>query len=185
MLSSLTCFVGLEYYALRYSHQLYYYPSLSVLLVIDSASLCTILGVLWGSYLSVARDTLPLCGTRNARSLSLLLRCLGVRLPTYWNVRRHLGNQHEDHFRADKTYTLIQRLAHNVIKTGLRKINSSYSRVSLQDLCAKVFRGVGKAGGDHEGLSGFSFLREFQKAFICALYLACGRFRLMGRFRVA
>ncbi|CAM9589888.1 unnamed protein product [Ectocarpus sp. 4 AP-2014] len=46
--------------------------------------------------------------------------------------------EHESTFRADKTYTLIQRLAHNVIKTGLRKINSSYSRVSLQDLCEKV-----------------------------------------------
>lgn len=41
-------------------------------------------------------------------------------------------------FRMDKTFTLIQRLAHNVIKTGLRKINASYSRVSLQDLCEKV-----------------------------------------------
>lgn len=48
--------------------------------------------------------------------------------------------QHEAIFRADKTYTLIQRLAHNVIKTGLRKINSSYSRISLQDLCEKVWR---------------------------------------------
>lgn len=47
--------------------------------------------------------------------------------------------QHDATFRADKTYTLIQRLAHNVIKTGLRKINSSYSRVSLQDLCEKVW----------------------------------------------
>eukprot|EP00752_Nemacystus_decipiens_P002345 g2216.t1 len=46
--------------------------------------------------------------------------------------------EHEAIFRADKTYTLIQRLAHNVIKTGLRKINSSYSRISLQDLCEKV-----------------------------------------------
>lgn len=46
--------------------------------------------------------------------------------------------QHESVFRADETYTLIQRLAHNVIKTGLRKINSSYSRISLQDLCEKV-----------------------------------------------
>lgn len=46
--------------------------------------------------------------------------------------------QHEATFREDKTYTLIQRLAHNVIKTGLRKINSSYSRISLQDLCEKV-----------------------------------------------
>ncbi|CAN0456681.1 unnamed protein product [Discosporangium mesarthrocarpum] len=41
-------------------------------------------------------------------------------------------------FREDKTYTLIQRLAHNVIKTGLRKISASYSRISLKDLCDKV-----------------------------------------------
>lgn len=41
-------------------------------------------------------------------------------------------------FRADKTYTLIQRLGHNVIKTGLRKINISYSRISLQDIAAKL-----------------------------------------------
>ena len=60
--------------------------------------------------------------------------------------------QHEDHFRTDKTYTLIQRLAHNVIKTGLRKINSSYSRVSLQDLCTKVEKNgsVRKGGGGRE-----------------------------------
>ncbi|CAN0304283.1 unnamed protein product, partial [Ectocarpus fasciculatus] len=52
--------------------------------------------------------------------------------------KTHAQLQHESTFRVDKTYTLIQRLAHNVIKTGLRKINSSYSRVSLQDLCEKV-----------------------------------------------
>ncbi len=43
-----------------------------------------------------------------------------------------------DVFQADKTYTLILRLAHNVIKTGLRKINLAYSRISISDLCEKV-----------------------------------------------
>jgi len=33
---------------------------------------------------------------------------------------------------------LILRLRHNVIKTGLRKINLSYSRISLADISAKL-----------------------------------------------
>jgi len=41
-------------------------------------------------------------------------------------------------FKKDKTYTLIQRLRHNVIKTGLRKINTSYSRISFVDICSKL-----------------------------------------------
>jgi len=41
-------------------------------------------------------------------------------------------------FRTDKTFTLIQRLRHNVIKTGLRKINTSYSRISLAEICSKL-----------------------------------------------
>ncbi|CAM9767497.1 unnamed protein product [Chrysoparadoxa australica] len=41
-------------------------------------------------------------------------------------------------FRRDSTFTLIQRLAHNVIKTGLRKVNLSYSKISLADVCSKV-----------------------------------------------
>jgi len=41
-------------------------------------------------------------------------------------------------FHADKTYNLIQRLRPNVIKTGLRKINLSYSRISFEDICSKL-----------------------------------------------
>ncbi|CAG8671298.1 10588_t:CDS:10 [Acaulospora morrowiae] len=41
-------------------------------------------------------------------------------------------------FRADKTYTLILRLRHNVIKTGIRMISLSYSRISLRDICLKL-----------------------------------------------
>jgi 26S proteasome regulatory subunit N3 len=43
-----------------------------------------------------------------------------------------------DAFKADKTYTLILRLRHNVIKTGLRKINVSYSKISFDDICTKL-----------------------------------------------
>jgi len=45
---------------------------------------------------------------------------------------------HGPTFHADKTYTLIQRLRHNVIKTGLRKINLSYSKISLEDIRVKL-----------------------------------------------
>lgn len=47
-------------------------------------------------------------------------------------------DQFKDTFRTDKTFTLVQRLRHNVIKTGLRKINLSYSRISMADICAKL-----------------------------------------------
>lgn len=41
-------------------------------------------------------------------------------------------------FRGDQTYSLIVRLRHNVIKTGLKKINMAYSHISLADVCAKL-----------------------------------------------
>jgi len=47
-------------------------------------------------------------------------------------------NTFQDAFKHDKTFTLIQRLRHNVIKTGLRKINTSYSRISFADICSKL-----------------------------------------------
>jgi len=53
-------------------------------------------------------------------------------------VFRDLVNAHTNLFKADKTFTLIQRLRHNVIKTGLRKINLSYSRISLADISEKL-----------------------------------------------
>merc|ERR1712166_1180297 len=45
---------------------------------------------------------------------------------------------HKALFQKDKTLTLIHRLRYNVIKAGLRSINLSYSRISLQDICAKL-----------------------------------------------
>ena len=41
-------------------------------------------------------------------------------------------------FQADHTYTLIIRLRHNVIKTGIRMINMSYSRIHLSDVAQKL-----------------------------------------------
>ena len=38
----------------------------------------------------------------------------------------------------DKNHNLIVRLRHNVIKAGLKKLNISYSRISLADICEKV-----------------------------------------------
>lgn len=44
----------------------------------------------------------------------------------------------KDAFVRDGTYSLIIRLRHNVIKAGLRKINLSYSRISLADICHRL-----------------------------------------------
>ena len=41
-------------------------------------------------------------------------------------------------FISEGTYTLIVRLRHNVIKTGVRMINLSYSRISLSDIAQKL-----------------------------------------------
>nr|CAG4651706.1 EOG090X03QW [Triops cancriformis] len=70
-------------------------------------------------------------------------------------------------FQADHTYMLILRLRHNVIKTAVRSISLSYSRISLQDVATKLMLdsaidaefivakairdGVIEASIDHEG----------------------------------
>jgi 26S proteasome regulatory subunit N3 len=41
-------------------------------------------------------------------------------------------------FSADRTQNLIVRLRHNVIRTGLRNISISYSRISLADIAKKL-----------------------------------------------
>lgn len=74
--------------------------------------------------------------------------------------------EYQETFKADKTHSLIQRLGHNVLKTGLRKISISYSRISLSDvadklqlpsaqtaeyICARAIKdGVIEASIDHE-----------------------------------
>merc|ERR1712020_304295 len=47
-------------------------------------------------------------------------------------------DKYVDHFKADRTFTLILRLHHNVIKTAIRRISLAYSRISLADVAAKL-----------------------------------------------
>lgn len=41
-------------------------------------------------------------------------------------------------FQNDKNYSLITRLRHTVIKFGLKKINISYSKISIEDIKKKL-----------------------------------------------
>ena len=49
-----------------------------------------------------------------------------------------MAQEHAAVFLADKTANLIVRLRHNVIRTGLRRINLAYSRISLADVAQKL-----------------------------------------------
>ena len=47
-------------------------------------------------------------------------------------------SDHAPRLQQDGTYTLISRLAHQVVKAGLRKLHVSYSRLSLQDVADRL-----------------------------------------------
>lgn len=47
-------------------------------------------------------------------------------------------SKHGAAFKQDKNFTLVERLGHNVLKTGLRKLSVSYSRITLADLATKL-----------------------------------------------
>lgn len=47
-------------------------------------------------------------------------------------------SKYEDLFKRNDNYNLLIRLRHNVIKFGLRKINASYSRISMSDVMQKL-----------------------------------------------
>lgn len=51
---------------------------------------------------------------------------------------KNLLKKYEGLFMADKNLTLIQRLRHTVIKFGLKKINISYSKISIKDIAKKL-----------------------------------------------
>ncbi|VEN59955.1 unnamed protein product [Callosobruchus maculatus] len=55
-------------------------------------------------------------------------------LHRFGEVLENFGPQ----FRTDHTFTLILRLRHNVIKTAIRSIGLSYSRISPQDIAKKL-----------------------------------------------
>ncbi|XVE94513.1 hypothetical protein REPUB_Repub02eG0015100 [Reevesia pubescens] len=51
---------------------------------------------------------------------------------------RSVAEKYSSTFSTDKTHNLIVRLRHNVIRTGLRNISISYSRISLPDVAEKL-----------------------------------------------
>ena len=51
---------------------------------------------------------------------------------------KHILETCADEFESDQTMSLIMRLRHNVIKTGLRMLSSSYSRISLVEICKRL-----------------------------------------------
>ena len=46
--------------------------------------------------------------------------------------------KYEKIFQQDKNYTLIMRLKHTVLKFGLKKLNISYSKISMSDIQKKL-----------------------------------------------
>lgn len=53
-------------------------------------------------------------------------------------VFRDTVAQFASRLKEDGTYTLISRLAHSVVKAGLRRLNVSYSRISLEDVAKRL-----------------------------------------------
>ncbi|KAF2834793.1 26S proteasome non-ATPase regulatory subunit 3 [Patellaria atrata CBS 101060] len=60
-----------------------------------------------------------------------------VRVGDLQNFAR-VVQQHSSSFVKDGTHTLILRLRQNVIKTGIRMLSLSYSRISLRDICIRL-----------------------------------------------
>lgn len=54
------------------------------------------------------------------------------------NSFKDVVERYSEQFKQDGTYTLIQRIRQNVIRTGLKKISLSYSRISFADICDKL-----------------------------------------------
>lgn len=77
--------------------------------------------------------------------IAMLRRALAAYLPIVQAVRvgdlslfQSTLQKHQELFQHDKTYSLILRLRHNVIKTGIRRISLAYSRISLADITRKL-----------------------------------------------
>ena len=65
------------------------------------------------------------------------MSCIAVRTGSLAQFQSTLS-KHAAQFEEDHTYTLIIRLRQNVIKTGIRRLSLSYSRISLRDICIKL-----------------------------------------------
>ena len=77
------------------------------------------------------------CFWRTRKEISAKGTPLAVRAGSLSQFQATLS-QHSTQFEADKTYTLMGRLRQNVIKTGIRRLSLSYSRISLRDICFKL-----------------------------------------------
>jgi 26S proteasome regulatory subunit N3 len=53
------------------------------------------------------------------------------------NFKKNI-EKYEKLFKQDKTFSLIIRLKHTVLKFGLKKLNISYSKISLSDIQKKL-----------------------------------------------
>lgn len=51
---------------------------------------------------------------------------------------KNVVTKYEKIFRQDKNYSLIMRLKHTVLKFGLKKLNISYSKISMKDIQQKL-----------------------------------------------
>ena len=49
-----------------------------------------------------------------------------------------ISKGHHERFLEDRTHNLVERLRHNVIRTGLRRISLAYSRISLTDVAKRL-----------------------------------------------
>ena len=67
----------------------------------------------------------------------MLLFISAVRTGNLTNFNKALET-HKLQFEKDNTYKLIERLRHNVIKAGVRMVNLSYLKISLDDVAKKL-----------------------------------------------
>lgn len=103
------------------------------------------------------------CGdpARSTRSLQHACVCLGLActlrraprpdrcpLGPLHPVRPQIAERHAAVFLADRTHNLITRLHQNVIRTGLRRINLAYSRISLAEIAAKLHLASAEDAGE-------------------------------------
>ena len=83
-------------------------------------------------------------------------------------------SKYVDQFKSDRTFTLILRLHHNVIKTAIRRISLAYSRISLADVAAKLKLEspkdaeyiIAKVNFFFEQVSGYN-ITDWGKNFLC------------------
>ncbi|KAJ7957906.1 26S proteasome non-ATPase regulatory subunit 3 [Quillaja saponaria] len=78
---------------------------------------------------------------------------------------RNVAEKFSATFSTDRTHNLIVRLRHNVIRTGLRNISISYSRISLADVAQKLRLNSLNPVADAESIEIFTPANEPQIAF--------------------